>query len=134
MGIKIKSDGTIPGTSITTNNGVPITTVTKFMVVMDANKPAGHQTKAIIELALPDLEMELPPENVDWQPSSLKTCEICHKEIAPRMELSNDGRPKAIYSCCGVTKDYVMDFNWDKQPTPEDVKVAIEEALKDGGE
>lgn len=134
VGIKIKTDGTVAGTSVTTSNGVPISTVTRFTVVMDANAPEGRQAKAIIECALPDLEVELPPDNVDFKPSSLKTCELCKKDIVPVMSVSGDGRPIATYACCGQKKDYTMDFEWDKVPAPEQVKEAIKEALEDGGE
>lgn len=136
IGIKIKSDGTPSGTMITTAQGAPITTVTKFTIVMDANRA---KAKAIIECALPDLEIELPSDTVDFIPGSQKQCPKCGELLAPEMVMRGEpaGKPFARYTCfkCQWEKEYSFEFNWEgegREFDQESIKQALGEGEEDG--
>jgi hypothetical protein len=139
-GIKIKSDGTPQGTYITTTDGAPINTVTKFSVVMDANAPAGRMCRCILECFLPELEMEIPPEHVDYVPGSLKQCPKCSKELKPEMVMRSSPMapdiPTARYTCkpCDYEQEYEFKLDMDSdRPDQAAIAEAIKEVEKDGG-
>ena len=125
-GIKIKSDGTPAGTIITTTDGRPITTVTKFTIIMDANRA---QSKAIIECALPEVEMELPDSSIDFLPGSIKQCPKCGNETVAEMT-NKEKELFTRYRCykCNWEKEYPFEFNWDSQKVEFDSE-SIKKAL-----
>ena len=132
IGIKIKSHGTPQGKCITTSQGAPITTVTKFTIVMDAIR---GRSKAIIECALPELEMEMPSETVDFIPGTQKQCPKCGELLTPEMVMRGKpvGKPFAKYTClpCQYEKEYAFEFNWEgenREFDQESIAAALKEA------
>lgn len=134
MGVKIKTDGTPANTQVVLDNGMPITTVTKITFVMHANGIG----KAILECALPEIELELPPEGVDYRISSLKQCPKCGKSLQPEMIMRGEpvGKPFAKYTCapCNYEQEYPFQFGWNEErPDQHALAKAIKEVDQNGG-
>lgn len=135
MGISVKSDGTPANTHVSLSNGMPISTVTKITFVMESTRPG----KAVIECVLPDIELELPPEGVDYRISSLKQCPKCGKQLQPEMVMRSEpiGKPFAKYTCapCNYEQEYPFEFNWEEdRPDQDALTKTIKEADENGGE
>jgi hypothetical protein len=136
-GIKIVSDGTTNGTKVTLPDGTTVGTISKIVFHIDASQAFG---KAIIECLVPAVEMELPPEDVEWKVASIKRCEKCGSVTKPEI-LKRDTGKIVQYTCvdpdCHHRMEYPFDMNWNKEEHPaidmEALNKSLEEADANGG-
>jgi hypothetical protein len=138
--IKITSDGTSGNTKVTLPDGTTIGTISKITFQICADQAFG---KAIIECLVPAVELELPPEDVEFKVASIKRCDKCGGITKPEV-LKRDDSKIVRYTCvekdCRHQMEYPFDTDdtdWNKEEHPQfDMEAlgrSIEEAGTDGG-
>jgi len=133
--IKIVSDGTTNGTKVTLADGTTVGTISRITFIIDANKAMG---KAIIECLVPDVELELLPENVEWKVASIKRCDKCGGITKPEIFTDVDKGRFVRYTCtlCEHQMEYPFKHQWDTEHPEIDINAlnqSLEEADANGG-